>query len=107
MTDASWDKGLTAGGPTDLNVEITACPATGAAVGYLDFLDVNGNRLTGTDCTDTNLASWAYIRQWKIVDAPWGVADLKQISVAVHAPAAVRTNATPPIVMLTVLKSNR
>lgn len=105
VTDAAWDVGLTAGGPTDLGTEITACPTSGNAVGYVDFLDSDGIKLSGTACSDAALSTWAYIRQWKIEDDPGGTPDMKQISVAVHAPAAVRTGGNPPIVMLTTYKS--
>lgn len=105
INDAAWEVGLTAGGPSDLGTEITTCPTSGNAVGYVDFLDSDGILLTGTACSDAAFDTWAYIRLWKIEDDPGGTPNTKQISVAVHAPAAVRTKGDPPVVMLATYKT--
>ena len=103
VTDPTWEKGLTAGGPADVTQEITTCPASGAAVGYVQFLDQNGIPLSVATCTP--ITSWGYTRQWTVTDAPGGVANLKQITVAVFAPEAVNSGGLTPWVILTSYKS--
>ncbi len=103
VTDPTWEKGLTAGGLADVTQEITTCPAAGAAVGYVQFLDPNGIPLSAASCTP--ITAWAYTRQWTVTDAPGGVANLKQVTVAVFAPAAVKTGSLTPWVILTSYKS--
>ncbi len=103
ITDATWEKGLTAGGLADVTQEITTCPGAGAAVGYVQFLDGNGIVLSAASCTA--ITSWGYTRQWTVTDAPGGVANLKQITVAVFAPEAVNSGGQTPWVILTSYKS--
>ena len=103
VTDTTWQKGLTAGGLADVTQEITTCPAAGAAVGYVQFLNPNGIPLSAASCTA--ITAWAYTRQWTVTDARGGVANLKQITVAVFAPAAVNSGGRKPWVILTSYKS--
>ncbi|OFV95966.1 MAG: hypothetical protein A3F68_09475 [Acidobacteria bacterium RIFCSPLOWO2_12_FULL_54_10] len=46
---------------------------------YVDYLDVNGNPLGGGTAPPAN---WYYMRVWEVVDAPGGVTNLKQVTVA-------------------------
>ncbi len=72
VTDAGWTTGLLAGGPLSSS-QVTGppaalnCPAaTGLAVGYTDFLDANGQQLTGT-CSSVG-SGISYAREWTITD---------------------------------------
>ena len=103
ITDTGWSIGLTPSASSDLN-QLTACPGGGTAnVGYVDFLDNNGQPLSG-GCDTAVAAGFGYQRRWKITSVS-GVTGLKQIVVVVYAPNAVRTSGAPPSVSLTTLKS--
>lgn len=102
ITDADWSKGLTVNPDTDLE-ELSTCPSSGAPnVGYVDWLDQNSVPGSGS-CSDVVAQPRAYIRRWKITDP--GIAGLKQITVVVYAPAAVKAGQPTPMVSLTTLKS--
>ena len=103
VTDTTWQKGLTAGGPADVTEENITCPASSPDVGYVQFLDPNGIPLSAASCTA--ITSWAYTRQWTVTDSPGGVANLKQVTVAVFARAAVNSAGQRPWVILTSYKS--
>jgi hypothetical protein len=103
ITDTGWSIGLTPNTATDLN-QLAACPATGTDnVGYVDFLDINGQPLAGL-CDDAIASGFGYQRRWKITSVS-GVTGLKQLTVVVYAPNAVRASGAPPTVSLTTLKS--
>jgi hypothetical protein len=103
ITDSGWMVGLTSNASTDLT-ELTACPLTGDAnVGYVDFLNANGQPLSGA-CSTAIASGFGYERRWKIVDVT-GITGLKQITVVVYAPNAVRAGGAMPMVALTTLKS--
>lgn len=103
ITASGWTQGLLAGGAT--SPEQQACPASGASVGYIDFLDPNGIQLTGSSCSALT-GTAAYIRMWQITDT---VADTlsprvigeKQITVAVYSTNAQNALGGNPIVVLT------
>jgi hypothetical protein len=105
---AAWRTGLVAGGLT--TPMQTSCPTTGLAVGYVDFLDINGNKLTGADCSAIPAASIAYVRMWQIVNlASTGGPTIKRVTVAVFSQAAIATTggvSSKPVVMLTSYMSN-
>ncbi|MBI4165523.1 MAG: prepilin-type N-terminal cleavage/methylation domain-containing protein [Acidobacteria bacterium] len=107
ITGTGWNRGLLAGG--SLTYEST-CPSSGAAVGYIDYLDANGNQYAGADCTAVTSAStpYAYVRQWQITDeitTAAGTPGLKRIDVHVWSKNAVNTGATAPSAMLTTFLS--
>lgn len=103
ITDTGWPIGLTANSATTLT-QLTDCPATGSTnVGYVDFLDNNGQPLSG-DCATAVAAGFGYQRRWKIANVA-GVPGLKQITVVVYAPNAVRAGGATPSVSITTLKS--
>jgi len=100
ITASGWYTGLFAGG--SFSPLHAGCPSSGSNVGYMDFLDANGNELHGSSCS-VALANKTvgYIRQWQIQDAnTFGTPVLKQITVAVYSMLAVNTNNTRPIVIL-------
>ena len=101
ITASGWCTGLLASG--SISPLQASCPSSGSNVGYMDFLDANGNQLAGTSCS-VALASKTvgYIRQWQIQDAnTFGTTPaLKQITVAVYSMLAVNTNNTRPIVIV-------
>ena len=101
ITASGWCTGLLAGG--SISPLQASCPSSGSNVGYMDFLDANGNQLQGASCSValTN-KTVGYIRQWQIQDADtFGTTPaLKQITVAVYSMLAVNTNNTRPIVIL-------
>lgn len=115
ITDTGWDVGLTSSSSTDLDrladdcqdlqpCHTPACPGTGDAnVGYVDFLDNDGQPLAG-DCATAVASGFGYERRWKIVDVP-GITGLKQITVVVYAPNAVRAGGAMPTVAVTTFKS--
>jgi Tfp pilus assembly protein PilV len=107
ITAAGWATGLLAGGSTSpLQM---SCPASGSNIGYTDFLDQNGNQLTGAGCSAALSGKWTgYIRQWQITDADtFGATPaLKQITVAVYSLQSVNTNNTRPIAMVTTYVSD-
>lgn len=103
VSDSGWQVGLTSNSTTDLDV-LTACPSsTGstADIGYADFLDSQGNALAGT-CATVLPASY-FQRRWKIVDT--GTTGLKQITVVVLSPHAVKAGGAIPMVALTSFKT--
>ena len=102
ITATGWDTGLLAGG--SLSPLQASCPSSGSILGYMDFLDQNGNQLTGASCSAALTSKTVgYIRQWQIQDAnTFGTTPaLKQITVAVYSLLSVNTNNTRPIVILT------
>jgi hypothetical protein len=104
ITDTGWPIGLTANSLTDLN-QLGACPGVGSAnIGYVDFLDNNGQPLAGT-CAAAIAAGYGYERRWKITTAIAGPPGLKQIVVVVYAPNAVNAGGPMPRVDLTTFKS--
>ena len=103
ITDSGWSIGLTPNTSTTLT-QLSTCPASGTAeVGYVDFLDSNGQPLSGS-CASAIAAGYGYERRWRITNVT-GVTGLKQIAVAVYAPNAVRAGGGTPLVSLTTLKS--
>ena len=103
FTGSDWNKGLIAGGSLTYATE---CPDSGAAVGYIDYLDSNGNQKTGADCSTVGL--YAYQRQWEITDVittAAGAPGLKRIDVYVWSKNAVNTGSSAPSVMLTTYLS--
>lgn len=103
ITDTGWDVGLTSNPATDLS-QLTSCPPTGDPnVGYVDFLDNGGQPLAGV-CETAIADGFGYTRRWKIADVS-GVTGLKQITVIVYAPNAVRAGGALPTVAMTTFKS--
>lgn len=104
ITDTGWNTGLVAGGalaPMQVN-----CPSSGASVGYVDYLDINGNQLAGASCSALATPT-AYIRMWQIADVgAAGSPALKQITVAVWSQAAISQGGQKPVVILTSYLSN-
>lgn len=107
ITATGWSTGLLAGG--SISPLQASCPSSSTNLGYMDFLDQNGNQLTGASCSAA-LTSYTvgYIRQWQIQDAnTFGTTPaLKQITVAVYSMLAVNTNNTRPIAILTTYVSD-
>ena len=112
VTDGGWTTGLLAGGPLSSSVVTGApaalnCPAaTGPAVGYTDFLDANGQQLTGA-CSSV-ASGISYAREWAITDLtpPSGGPALKQITVAVYSENGINAAGGKPIVLVTSVLSN-
>lgn len=103
ITDTAWNQGLKAGGTLTREA---GCPTTGAAIGYLDFLDADGNQFTGADCTAVGTV--AYERQWRVTDvitSAAGTPGLKRIDLMVWSRARVNTGSADPSVVLTSFKS--
>jgi Tfp pilus assembly protein PilV len=103
ITGTGWNKGLVAGGTLTY---ATTCPTSGAAEGYIDYLDANGNQYTGADCSV--VGTYAYQRQWTVTDViatAAGAPGLKRIDVFVWSKNAVNTGATAPSAMLTTYLS--
>jgi hypothetical protein len=99
ISDTSWNLGLKEGGTLTYS---NGCPASGASVGYIDFLDAGGNQYTGDDCTAVK--TYAYQRQWQITDvisSGAGTPGLKRIDVIVWSKNAVNTGSVAPSAMLT------
>ena len=99
ITGSGWNQGLKAGGSLTYAV---GCPASGALVGYVDFLDAAGNQYTGADCSV--VGTYAYQRQWQITDVITTGANtpgLKRVDVIVWSRNAVNTGAAAPSAMLT------
>ncbi|HEV2494317.1 MAG TPA: hypothetical protein VG204_14725 [Terriglobia bacterium] len=112
ITGSGWTQGLLAGGPLSA-AQLTGppvgvnCPgAAGAAIGYTDFLDVNGQQLTGA-CSGITIGI-SYVREWTITDLtpPTGGPALKAISVAVYAQSGIGAEGGKPIVLVTSVLSN-
>ena len=109
ISATGWTEGLIAGGA--IGPLQATCPASGASVGYMDFLDSNGIQLPGTtaaaDCSAITASNIAYVRMWQITDlASTGGPAIKQVSVAVYSQSAMNTGSGKPIVLLTSLLSN-
>jgi prepilin-type N-terminal cleavage/methylation domain-containing protein len=98
-----WNKGLNAGGTLAWQ---PGCPASGPAMGYMDFLDTNGNQFAGTSCSA--VGNYAYQRQWQVTDvvppSP-GVPALKRVDVLVWSRNAVNTGSAAPSALLTTYVS--
>jgi hypothetical protein len=103
ISDTNWNVGLTPNTGTDLDY-ISGCPSTSTNIGYVDFLDANGLALSGGTCAAAIANGYSYERRWRTTTVT-GVTGLKQITVVVYAPNAVRTGAQMPVVTLTTLKS--
>src|SRR5215472_13093780 len=94
ITDSGWTQGLLAGGPisssetTGPPTALTCPSASGSSIGYMDFLDANGNQLpqSGTP--------------------PSGGPALKQVTVAVYSQNGVNAEGGKPIVVVTSTLSN-
>jgi hypothetical protein len=117
ITDGSWAQGLLAGGPisssqtTGPPTAVTCADASGTSIGYMDFLDANGNQLpqsgsplvsTPGACSTVTGTSISYIREWTITDLtpPAGGPALKQITVAVYSQNGVNADGRKPIVLV-------
>jgi len=112
ITGSGWTSGLLAGGPLSSS-QVTGppvavnCPAApGAAIGYTDFLDINGQQLTGA-CSGA-ASGVSYVREWTITDLtpPTGGPSLKAISVAVYSLSGIGSEGGKPIVLVTSVLSN-
>lgn len=102
-TDSGWNTGLKIGGTLTYATE---CPTSGAAVGYIDYLDSNGNQYTGADCSV--VGTYAYQRQWlitEVIATAAGTPGLRRIDVFVWSKNAVNTGAAAPSAMLTTYVS--
>jgi Tfp pilus assembly protein PilV len=108
IATAAWNTGLVAGGVPVNGAMVTACPTVGASIGYVDFLDINGNQLSGASCAAIDFNGAAYVRMWQISDvAATGGPALKQVTVGVWSQAALNTTGAPkPVVVLTSYMSN-
>lgn len=104
ITDAGWAIGLTPNSLTDLT-QLSDCPGAGSNnIGYVDFLNNNGQPLAGA-CATAIAGGFGYVRRWKITTVSAGPPGLKQISVVVYAPNAVNAGGPMPSVALTTFKS--
>jgi hypothetical protein len=111
ITDSGWTQGLLAGGPlsssqvTGPPVAVNCPDAAGSAIGYTDFLDVNGQQLAGACSSMTSGIS--YVREWTITDLspPVGGPSLKAISVAVYSQSGIGAEGGKPIVLVTSVLS--
>jgi hypothetical protein len=104
ISASGWTQGLLAGGavsPLQLN-----CPAGGSSVGYVDYLDGNGLKIVGSDCSAVNNSSVAYVRQWQIQNVASSGPALKQVTVAVYSTRAVTGVGAKPIAVLTSVISD-
>ena len=123
ITDSSWTQGLLAGGPisssqtTGPPTALTCPGASGSSIGYMDFLDANGNQLpqsgsppvtTPGACSTVTGTSISYVREWTITDLtpPSGGPSLKQVTVAVYSQNGVNADGGKPIVVVTSVLSN-
>ena len=103
ITDTGWSIGLTSNSLANLS-QLASCPGAGTAnVGYVDYLNSDGQPISGA-CADVIAGGFGYQRRWKITNVA-GVTGLKQISVVVYAPNAVRAGGATPSVSITTLKS--
>lgn len=112
VTDTGWNTGLKAGGVpvSDSTQMVTRCPTSGLSVGYVDFLDSNGLKLTGS-CSTVNGSAPGYTRMWQITTLTSGgvpmTPTMKQITVGVWSQSALSTTGAPkPVVVLTSYISN-
>ena len=103
ITPSAWNAGLKPGGTL---TSVTGCPTSGAAIGYIDFLDSGGNEFTGSDCSA--VGNYAYQRQWQVTDVistAAGTPGMKRIDVVVWSRNAVNTGAAAPSALLTTYVS--
>lgn len=107
ITNTSWNVGITTNDGTTLS-QLSTCPASDANVGYVDWLDANGVPLAGA-CEAVIAQTYAYVRRWKIatvLDSSSNVIpNLKQITVVVYAPNAVKAGQASPTVAMTSFKA--
>lgn len=106
LTGTGWNTGLVAGGA--LAPMQTNCPTSGTSLGYVDFLDTDGNLLPQTSGGCSAITTpIAYIRMWQIADVgAAGSPALKQITVAVWSQAAIAQGGQKPVVILSSYFSN-
>lgn len=126
VTDSGWSQGLLQGGlltypssgpsPVFVPVPIANCStaaATTGAPGYVDFLDVNGQTVTGA-CSSITGTKINYVREWSVIDLGTntnpavlsGAPAAKQVTVAVFSMSAVNTAGGKPIVVLSSIVEN-
>lgn len=101
ISSGGWNQGLLAGGSTGPMAETCAS----AQAGYADFLDAQGNQISGTSCSALS-GSPVFVRQWEITDLTpaSGGPPIKQITVAVYSLGAqVRAGGIPIVVLTSVL----
>jgi len=104
ITGSGWTQGLLSGGAAaPLQMD---CPTSGTSVGYVDYLDSAGQRITGTGCPDLSTDPISYIRMWEVQDLPSSGPAMKQITVAVYSLSAVTSVGAKPIAVLTSVLSN-
>jgi hypothetical protein len=109
ISAVGWTEGLNDGG--QVTPVVATCPTSGAAVGYVDFLDANGLQVPGpagaADCTAITAVPVSYVRMWQVTTLPaTGGPEIREIMVAVYAESAVSAPAGKPIVQLTSFISN-
>jgi hypothetical protein len=104
IAESGWTQGLLSGGAVaPLQVD---CPTSGASVGYVDYLDSAGQRLTGTSCSEVSANTISYIRMWEVRDLASSGPAMKQITVAVYSQSAVTAVGAKPMAVLTSVLSN-
>jgi len=115
ITDSGWTQGLLA--PTSGPIDSTAVTTTPVAVicagvpagskGYVDFLDANGQQITGA-CSAVTGTQIAYIREWTFTDLSTfsGGPGLKKVTVAVYSTIAINSGSGKPIVVVSSVLSN-
>ncbi|MFB3922209.1 MAG: prepilin-type N-terminal cleavage/methylation domain-containing protein [Terriglobia bacterium] len=104
ISASGWTQGLLTGGA--IAPVQTSCPESGPQIGYIDFLDGAGQRITGASCSAVDGAPFAYIRQWRVVDLATSGPALKQVTVAVYSQSALATLGGKPVAVLTSVVSN-
>lgn len=104
ISATGWTQGLLPGGAIAPNQK--TCPSSGTSVGYVDFLDIDGNQLTGASCADLTTTN-AYTRMWQIRNVSTDGPYQKQVTVAVWSQAAIgQSGQNKPVVILTSYLSN-
>jgi len=104
ITASGWTQGLLSGGAlAPLQAD---CPASGASVGYVDYLDSAGQRITGASCSAVSGATVAYVRMWDVRDLASSGPAMKQITVAVYSQSTVTAVGAKPMAVLTSVLSN-
>ena len=104
ISASGWTQGLLTGGA--ISPVQTTCPASGPQVGYIDFLDSAGQRISGASCSPVGSATIAYIRQWQVADVASSGPALKQVTVAVYSQSALSALGRKPVAVLTSVVSN-
>jgi hypothetical protein len=104
ISGSGWTQGLLTGGAI-APVQAT-CPTTGPQIGYIDFLDGAGQRISGASCSAVTGVTIAYIRQWQIADVASSGPALKQVTVAVYSQSALSALGGKPVAVLTSVVSN-